>query len=199
MVGHMSDARDALLRSALDTVVRRGLADLSLRALAEEIGTSHRMLIYHFGSKEGLVAEVVRALDEAMFASTWPEARARADDPAAASRAVWRAVSSPERRDEQILVLELFVAAMRGRPGTERLQERLVDWVAASASQAGWLGENAQRQSRLLAAVVRGLLVDLLLTGDREGVDDAFERFLELAAPPAPGARECYVAPVEEE
>jgi hypothetical protein len=54
--------------------------------------------------------------------------------------------------------------------------------VAASESQAGWLGADAHRQSRLLAAVVRGLLIDLLTTGDRKGVNDAFERYLELAA-----------------
>ena len=57
----MDSPRDTLLRAALAHVVERGLADLSLRTLAEGIGTSHRMLIYHFGSKEGLVAEVVKA------------------------------------------------------------------------------------------------------------------------------------------
>jgi AcrR family transcriptional regulator len=46
----MESQRDTLLRAALAHVVHRGLADLSLRALAEDIGTSHRMLIYHFGS-----------------------------------------------------------------------------------------------------------------------------------------------------
>jgi hypothetical protein len=95
---------------------------------------------------------------------------------------VWREVSSPARRDEQILMVEMYVAAMRHRAGTDELRERMHDWVAASESQAGWLGTDAHRQSRLLAAVVRGLLVDLLMTGDRAGVDDAFERFLELAA-----------------
>jgi AcrR family transcriptional regulator len=167
----------------VDHVVTHGLADLSLRALAEEIGTSHRMLIYHFGSKEGLVAEVVRAIDADLYAAAWPDAQARAHDPAAASRAVWREVSSDERHDEQVLMLEMLVASMRHRPGTEHLAARLNDWVAASESQAQWLGEHAHRQSRLLAAVVRGLLIDVLLTGDHAGVDDAFERFLELAAP----------------
>ena len=177
----MTDQRAALLDAAVGHVVRHGLADLSLRTLADEIGTSHRMLIYHFGSKEALVAEVVRTIDDRLYATAWPQAQAAADDPASASRAVWREVSSPERRDEQVLMLEMLVAAMRGRSGTEALVERVHDWARASESQAGWLGEDAHRQSRLLAAVVRGLLVDLLLTGDHVGVDDAFERFLELA------------------
>lgn len=174
--------RDALLRSAVDHVVQHGLADLSLRALADEIGTSHRMLIYHFGSKEGLVTEVVAEIDRRLYAAAWPAAAALADDPAGASRAVWREVSADGRRDEQVLMVEMYAAAMRQKPGTEALVARLHDWAAASESQAGWLGPDAHRQSRLLAAVVRGLLVDVLLTGDHEGVDDAFERFLELAA-----------------
>jgi AcrR family transcriptional regulator len=45
---------------ALDT----GIADLSLRQLAAAIGTSHRMLLYHFGSREGLLAAVTRAVEE---------------------------------------------------------------------------------------------------------------------------------------
>ncbi|MFM2078544.1 MAG: hypothetical protein RJA49_2434 [Actinomycetota bacterium] len=177
----MNDTRDTLLQAAVGIVVQRGLADLSLRGLAEEIGTSHRMLIYHFGSKEGLVTEVVKELDRRLYGEAWPKAAARADDPAAASRAVWRAVSSAKHRDEQVLMTEMFVAAMRHRPGTEELAARFHDWTDASASQAGWLGTDARRQSRLLAAVVRGLLIDLFVTGDRKGVDDAFERYLELA------------------
>jgi AcrR family transcriptional regulator len=178
----MSETRDALLAAAVDTVVQRGLADLSLRTLADEIGTSHRMLIYHFGSKEGLVTEVVKEIDRRLFAAAWPEAAAKADDPAAASRAVWHEVSSDRRRAEQVLMVEMYVAAMRGHPGTGDLSARLGDWAAASESQAGWLGDDAHRQSRLLAAVVRGLLIDLLMTGEHDGVEDAFERFLELAA-----------------
>ena len=178
----MSDTRATLLQAAVDTVVERGLADLSLRQLADEIGTSHRMLIYHFGSKEGLVTEVVKAIDQRLYAAAWPVAQQHADDPAEASRAVWREVSSPQRRNEQVLMVEMYAAAMRQRPGTEELVERLHDWAAASESQAQWLGPDAHRQSRLLAGVVRGLLIDLLMTGDHDGVNDAFERFLELAA-----------------
>jgi AcrR family transcriptional regulator len=162
--------------------VQRGLADLSLRALADDIGTSHRMLIYHFGSKEALVADVVQALDAELYATAWPQASANAERPVEASKAIWREVSSDSRRNEQILMLEMLVAAMRDKPGTDSIGEQMQAWVTASERQAQWLGDDAHRQSRLLAAVVRGLLVDLFVTGDRDGVDDAFDRYLELAA-----------------
>src|SRR5436305_14785627 len=58
-----SDPRSRLLAAAVDYVVEHGLAGLSLRELAAAIGTRHRMLIYHFGSKEGLVVAVVQAVE----------------------------------------------------------------------------------------------------------------------------------------
>src|SRR2546430_17144716 len=57
------DARARLLAAAVAHVERQGIGDLSLRELAAAIGTSHRMLIYHFGSKRGLMAALVRAVE----------------------------------------------------------------------------------------------------------------------------------------
>ena len=56
--------RDALLQRAIGHFAAHGIGDTSLRALAEAIGTSHRMLIYHFGSREGLLAAVVDTVEE---------------------------------------------------------------------------------------------------------------------------------------
>ena len=53
-----SQARDRLLAAAVSHALSGGIADLSLRELAAAIGTSHRMLIYHFGSRQGLLAAV---------------------------------------------------------------------------------------------------------------------------------------------
>ena len=42
----------------MDYVAQNGLSDVSLRTLATALGTSHRMLIHHFGSKEELWVEI---------------------------------------------------------------------------------------------------------------------------------------------
>src|SRR5437879_9141524 len=55
--------KDRLLDAAMDYVAVHGSSGLSLRQLAIAIGTSHRMLIYHFGSKEGLLVEVIRTVE----------------------------------------------------------------------------------------------------------------------------------------
>jgi AcrR family transcriptional regulator len=56
-------AKELLLERVVDHFVADGLGDLSLRKIATAIGTSHRMLLYHFGSKDGLLLEVVRAVE----------------------------------------------------------------------------------------------------------------------------------------
>ena len=48
-----------LLEKAVDYILRHGLADLTLRPLAAALKTSPRMLLYFFGSKERLIAEVL--------------------------------------------------------------------------------------------------------------------------------------------
>ena len=55
--------RERLLGAAMEHVAQHGVGDLSLRSLAAALGTSHRMLIYHFGSREGLLIEVIRAVE----------------------------------------------------------------------------------------------------------------------------------------
>ena len=56
-------ARERLLAGAMEYVAEHGVGDLSLRGLAAALGTSHRMLIYHFGSREGLLIEVIRTVE----------------------------------------------------------------------------------------------------------------------------------------
>ncbi len=66
-------ARQRLLDAAVDHVTEHGLSDLSLRTLAAELGTSHRMLIHHFGSKDGLWSAIVDEVErrqQAMLVSS---------------------------------------------------------------------------------------------------------------------------------
>jgi AcrR family transcriptional regulator len=56
--------REKLLERAVHYVLRHGVGGLSLRPLAKEIGTTARMLMHHFGSKEALVADVLVAIEE---------------------------------------------------------------------------------------------------------------------------------------
>jgi AcrR family transcriptional regulator len=170
--------REALLGRAIGHFAEQGVGDTSLRALAEAIGTSHRMLIYHFGSREGLLATVVDVVEEgARDTLNRMVAEARIDpDPFEAGMRFWHLVT-----DDALvygpLFFELSSHAMLGLPHAVALRDRLVaPWLEALVEMWGVRGvpkRAARVQARLDLAVARGLLHDLLLTGDRVAVDAA--------------------------
>jgi AcrR family transcriptional regulator len=173
-----------LLERAIDHISQRGLSDLSLRELAAAIGTSHRMLIHHFGSKEGLWVQVIRAV-EARQRELLPDIAAQvAEDPAAATRAWWRHISDPSLWPNERLFFEVYGQALQGRPGTTQLLDGIVDsWLGPITEiymGQGLDRETAQARGRLSIAVTRGLLLDLLATGDRQGADAALEQWIAL-------------------
>src|SRR6478609_4110414 len=81
----ITEPRDRLLAAAVDHILEHGLGDLSLRELATAIGTSHRMLIYHFGSKEELIVAVIQTVEE-MQRSTYAELETELLSPAETMR-----------------------------------------------------------------------------------------------------------------
>jgi AcrR family transcriptional regulator len=172
-----SQPRDRLLAAAVEQARQSGIADLSLRELAEAIGTSHRMLLYHFGSREGLLVAVAQAVEEAERATllSWG---ATAED----ARRSWARLSDPGLWPAERLFFELYIQALHGRLGDEGFLDSTVEgWItplAAALVQAGASEATARADARLGLAVVRGLLLDLLATGDRDGVTEAYERFL---------------------
>ena len=176
-------ARDRLLAAALDYVVHNGVSQLTLRTLAEAIGTSHRMLIYHFGSKEGLLVAVIRAVEAAQRQFF---AELTATDPTLSPgdgiREMWRHFTDPRLGPHERLFFEIYGQALQGRPGTLGLLDDVVDpWVepvAAYAIERGVPADQARADARLGIAVVRGLLLDLLATGNRQAVNAALERFI---------------------
>jgi len=184
-----SQARERLLAAAVEQAMQGGIADLSLRELAAAIGTSHRMLLYHFGSREGLLIAVARAVEEAQRAAVpgWGITTAEA-------RRGWQHFSDPKLWPQERLFFELYSHALLGRPGTEGFLESVVEpwitYIAAQLAEAGADQATARADARLAVAIVRGLLLDLLATGDREGVTEAFERYLRYAEPPAPPAEQ---------
>ena len=176
-----SQARERLLAAAVDHALDTGIADLSLRQLAAAIGTSHRMLIYHFGSREGLLAAVTQAVEDQQRAALLESGTTTAHD----ARQSWQRLSDPQLRPQERLFFELYANALRGRPGTEGFLDGIVEsWAAPVADalvKAGADERTARADARLGVAVVRGLLLDLLATGDRAGVTEAYERFLARA------------------
>ena len=175
-------ARGKLLAAVVEHVSAHGLGDTSLRELAAAVGTSHRMLIYHFGSREGLMVAVVQTVEAAQRAFLAELSADSSLTPVELMRKMWRRLADPSLWPSERLFFEIYSQALQGRPGTAGLLDDVVDsWVEAMVEYARGRGldpEAARVDARLGVAVSRGLLLDLLATGDRAAVDAAVERYL---------------------
>ena len=174
-------AKERLLDAVIEHFSTDGLADQSLRRIAEAVGSSHRMLLYHFGSKDDLLIEVVRAVEgrtQAEFAAIGAEAGGESDE---LVRRMWAHVADPAWADFERLFFALYGRALQGDVSTlPLLKHDLEGWLETNVAVAAALGVPAdvtRVHARLGLAVTRGLLLDLLATGDREGVDAAVELF----------------------
>jgi AcrR family transcriptional regulator len=178
----MPDSRAGLLARIMDYAARDGLADRSLREIAAGAGTSHRMLLYHFGSREGLLAAVVGAMEQQQRAAMAALAESVAT-PGELMSGIWEQVSSPEVRPFVRLFFEVFALATRGEPGTDQVLPGLTSaWLDDATAVAERLGiEPDPAVFRLGVAVARGLLLDLLAGATLEEVTAAHDLYVRLA------------------
>jgi AcrR family transcriptional regulator len=182
-----SQARERLLAAVVAHALCGAITAQSLREIAAAVGTSHRMLLYHFGSREGLLVAISNAINDAENASLdrWGDLWE-----------LWEYYTDPEAWPFERLFFELYAHALNGHPGFEGFFEASVHgWITGLAGElvkAGADESTARIEARLFLAVARGLVLDLLATGDREGVNQAYERFLRLAGhspvPPRTGS-----------
>ena len=167
--------RRALLDAVIDDAGRNGIGGRSLRDLAAAAGTSHRMLIHHFGSREELLLAVVEDVERRQV-TTLAELPDDLGDAVAAS---WADLRRPELRPFERLFFECYARAAQGEdPFTRLLPAAIGGWLDAAADASGGTVDRAH--IRLVLAVTRGLLLDLVATDDEEGVDEAAAAFVDL-------------------
>ncbi|HEY3630261.1 MAG TPA: TetR/AcrR family transcriptional regulator [Jatrophihabitantaceae bacterium] len=179
-----SARRADLLRALIDYSAEHGLSDVSLRPLAAAVGSSPRMLLYFFGSKEGLVREVLNRSREHQFelVDRWLH---EATSPADRIERLWQWLADPEQAGIERLFFEGYARSLPDDAGawsgfgaasiTDWLPviDRLLDPVARRSRGSGPM-------PTFVLATVRGLLLDLLATGDRRRVGRAFAVLADL-------------------
>ncbi|HVE95473.1 MAG TPA: TetR/AcrR family transcriptional regulator [Pseudonocardiaceae bacterium] len=180
----MIDPKQRLLAGTVDYLAANGASEISLRRLAAALGTSHRMLIYHFGSKEGLLIEVVRVMEQRQREVFTELALDPSASPGEIARGFWRRLADPAMWPHERLFFEMYGRALQGDPCTAPLLDSLVEsWLAPLTEwnrRQGMPVPTAQVNARLGVAVVRGLLLDLLATGDRQATDAAMEHLIAM-------------------
>jgi AcrR family transcriptional regulator len=158
-----------------------GIAGKSLREIGQGVGTSHRMLIYHFGSREGLIAAIVADI-EAQQRAVLAAIAEQASGPREVLLGLWEQLTRPELLPFVRLFFEVFGLVAQGTPGTEGLRESLTrPWLEDGAAVAERLGiATDAAEVRLGVAVSRGLLLDLVAGAPLAEVDAAYRRFVDL-------------------
>ena len=179
-----SARRLALLDATYAYVLEHGLADLSLRPLAAAVGSSPRVLLFLFGSKDGLVQAVLaRARAEELAALDRVRSAGADGGLPAAAAVVWAWLAAPEHRALLTLWVEGYGRALvePDGPWAGFAARTVHDWLAVLDEVGG--GDPADRT--LLLAVLRGAVLDLLATGDAERTGTAVERHLRTLPPSA--------------
>jgi AcrR family transcriptional regulator len=178
-----SARRAELLELAYQYAVSRGRADLSLRPLAKAISSSPRVLLYLFGSKDGLLrALLARARADEL--ELLGQAAAEARGLAGVAASTWSWLADEAHRGLLTLWADGYARSLAepGGPWAGFAAATVSDWLAvlAAAQPAAHRDAPAGLAERtLVLAVLRGALLDLLATGDAGRVTAAVHRYLD--------------------
>lgn len=169
--------RQRILAACTDHALEHGLPD-RLEPLVLASGTSARMLLYHFGTRDALLRAVLESARSRQLEALGGLLRGRPGEKYATTlEHAWSWLTGPEGQP----FLRVFgplrdSGSQQLLPGFRRAATQ--DWLAP-------LAEGLRRTSRpelatLVLAVLRGLLLDLDATGDRDRADAAFGHFLDV-------------------
>jgi AcrR family transcriptional regulator len=171
--------RGELRHAILRYLIKHGLTQLSLRPLAKALGCSPRILLYHFGSKEKMIIEILaqvrqqqRAIFEHIPASSLTEAY----------RLIWKRMSAPDSEPLFRLFFEAYGMALRyPRLYQDFLHGTIETWLQLTAEDLRREGVS-RNESRAIASIVldglRGFMLDFCTTKDRKRLDRAVTLWL---------------------
>lgn len=180
--------KSTMLKAATSYALEVGVAELTLRPLAEAIGTSITSLNRQFGSKDGLVREVcqdlhsqmVRALEE-----SWTETSGA---PVDVLRKLWDLWLAPHYDRQFAFLFELYGMAIRHPEQYTWFADSVVrDWMAPLEKALvanGHPSDQARTVTTLVMAIIRGLRLDLAATRETDRVDRAYDLALTLLETP---------------
>ncbi len=181
------DRKDELCGKALDYCLAHGIGELSLRPLALQIGSSARLLIYHFGSRDGLIAAV---MDEAhrRVQTSFGELMSGAGNKDIL-RKFWDWTTDPRNSPYLRLIFEVQMLALQNPTAYARyLRGTSSSWLALIETA---LPPSADRRARatLCAAVIDGLLLEFLSMFSITGINTTSPRSVSLLDSSRPPSR----------
>ena len=176
------ERKTELLEQILDYLLESTLADLTFRSLADGLGISSYVLVYHFGNREQLVGEIIRGITSRFQGVDAEAPPAGLRELVEWGRGVFALSLDHRGRHLQRLEFEAAVqdvVAEEPRQVGAQLMERwsgfLSDWLVSQ----GLPQQRARAIGRAYVGAVMGTLYDFVLTGDREAALASFDVLAE--------------------
>lgn len=176
----MTDRRADILDATLTDFADHGLVDFTLRGLADRIGTSARMLVHYFGTREQLLtaafAEHRRRMQERL-------SHVATTTPANTADSAWSAMTSPDQQAHFTVMFHLLAAGLTPdspeRPAATDAITAWVDYATDLFTTIGRPPTQARTDATVLASGLKGILLDRLITGDTTRCDAAARRLID--------------------
>lgn len=176
----MRKRREQLLAAATDYFLEHGIAGVSLRPLGSAIGSSARLLIFHFKSKEALIAASLDELErrlQASFETMMHSHQLRRDT--TQFEALWLWATQPRNLRCLRLAYEVQILSMRDTAMANELRPMTTRWMRLVLDMLPE-GEEDPAIRSMFTAFFDGLVLDLLSTGDRRRTSEALHAFSRL-------------------
>ena len=176
------DRKPQLLADIVEYLHERSLSSLTFRTLADHLDVSTFTLVYHFGTKSQLVAEVVESicdLQRAAFLDAQVSTES-IDEYFDTFRRYWR--WAMDHRALQRLEFEAAMLEAIGMDAGSITRTNMLGWHQTAVDGMRALGvpdDVVHAEARAMANTVYGLQYDLLVLDDPASVNEAFERALE--------------------
>jgi AcrR family transcriptional regulator len=177
----MSTRKEELLNGILAYLLEHGLANASLRPMAAQLGTSPRILMFHFGSKERLLQKVIEEI-QARLQSSFVRMNKPGRKTVRPLKRFWSWATQKENLPYLRLLYEAhIIAAQNPKVYGPYLQKASRDWQSVVLPA---LSESlrSEAMATLCIAVFDGLLLEMIMTGERSRLTRALDKFIALTA-----------------
>ncbi|MGX1472759.1 UNVERIFIED_CONTAM: AcrR family transcriptional regulator [Streptomyces canus] len=175
---HYGEGREALLSAAVRVVARGGLRRLTYRAVAEEAGVTHGLVVHHFGSRDALIEETLaHTIRTSLSISALEPGTGKVAD---FSSGVSEMVTADP--DKQAFQYELLLESRRRPELLPQIRALYDEYFDATRRELNrMLPAGADRAlTRLVFAALDGLVLHQLVLGEPDVTDAAIEELRGL-------------------
>lgn len=172
--------KETLILRAIDYILENGVRDISLRAMSAEIGTSHRVLSYHFGSKEEFIQEVMNNVFQSWLQIISDIDIEHCSSSSEALLLLWDRISHPDVFIYSRVGFEMIAWKGRMKTNRELMPESFWAEPLERISRLSNLDPSrTDSDVRVIRVVIRGLISQLAATDNADECRRSLMDFLD--------------------